>query len=78
MSPQAEVKFRGIPDREDWWVCIVLVGGVILVESSAGPLSNVLDDVTKKLKGMSQRMVAVLDQNNGNGTPSVPPPPSSR
>ena len=76
MSPAAEVRFKGIPDRDDWWVCLVSVGGVTLVESSAGPLLTVLDDVTRKLKGMSQRMVAVLDQNNG--PPSIPPPPDSR
>jgi len=59
VTPAAEVRFRGIPDREDWWVCSIQVGGAILVESSAGPLDQVIEDVTAKLKKMSQRLKAV-------------------
>lgn len=69
ITPAAEVHFRGIPDREDWWVCSIQVRGAILVESSAGPLDSVIDDVTKKLKKMSTRLKAVCRGSE---------PPSSR
>jgi hypothetical protein len=72
ISPQAEIRFRGIPDREDWWVCIVAVGDAILVESAAGPLETVLDETAKKVRKMSSRIRAVLPSMPGD---SIPPPP---
>lgn len=71
ISPRAEIRFKGIPDREDWWVCVISVGDVILAESAAGPLDTVLTEVTKKVQGMSQRIRAVLAPN------SIPPPPDT-
>jgi len=56
VTPAAEVQFVGIPDREDWVVCKVRAGGVILVESAAGPLDEVMVDVIAKLEKMSQRI----------------------
>ena len=76
ITPQAQVTFRGIPDREDWWVCVVSVGSVILVESSAGPPDVVLDEASKKLRGMSQKMKAAI--NEPDSSPDNSPPPSSR
>jgi len=67
ISPQAEISFRGIPDREDWWVCLISVGDAILVQTAAGPLETVLIEAAKKVQGLSQRIRAVL--------PSIPPPP---
>lgn len=64
LSPQGVTTIRGIPDREDWFVCSVNVAGVILSESGAGPLEEVIDEVTRKIKGMSQRMRAVLDETS--------------
>lgn len=61
LSPYGEVATRGIPDRDDWWICTVRVGSIILVESLAGPMDQVLDDVTNKIKEISSRMLAVLD-----------------
>lgn len=61
LSPHAEIRFRGVPDRDDYWVCIVVIGDVILFESAAAPLPDVTQQVTEKIKHMSQRMKAVLD-----------------
>ena len=55
-----QVAVRGIPDREDWWVCIVSVGNVILFESSAGPMDFVLDEALRKMTTMSQRVKIAL------------------
>lgn len=60
ISPVGQVAFRGIPDREDWLVCIVSVGSVILFESSAGPLDFVMDEALRKLGSMSQRVKMAL------------------
>jgi hypothetical protein len=60
ISPQAEFTFRGIPDREDWWICLVSVGGLIIVDTAAGPLENVVSDATNKISRMSQRMRVAL------------------
>jgi hypothetical protein len=70
LTPAGEVAVRGIPDRDDWWVCTVRVGSVVIVESSAGPMDLVLDEVTRKIKSMSTRMRAVLE---GNGIDEPPP-----
>lgn len=68
LSPHGETAVRGIPDRDDWWVCTVRVGNIVLAESSAGPFDYVIDEVTRKIKSMSQRMRAVLDDGS-NGEP---------
>jgi hypothetical protein len=52
----AEIRFKGIPDREDWVVCQVLAGSVILAESAAGPVDDVMQDVIGRLEKMSQRI----------------------
>ena len=56
VTPLAELRFKGIPDREDWVVCQVLAGGIILVESSAGPIEDMIQDVIERLRRMSQRI----------------------
>lgn len=65
LSPQGTTSIRGIPDREDWYVCTVAVAGVILAESSAGPLDEVIDEIMRKIKAMSTRMRAVLETPSG-------------
>ncbi len=39
---------------------VVVVGGVVLIESSVGTPDEVVYGVTRKLEGMSQRMRATL------------------
>jgi hypothetical protein len=56
ITPAAEIHFRGVPDREDWIVCRVMAGDLILVESAAGPTDDVMLDVISKLEKMSQRI----------------------
>ncbi len=73
ISPQAEIRFRGIPDRDDWWVCIISAGDIILVQTAAGPLEAALVEAAKKVQKMSQRIRAVLPSKPGD---SLPPPPS--
>jgi len=70
-TPAGEVAVRGIPDRDDWWVCTVRVSTVVIVESSAGPMEFVLDEVTRKIKSMSTRMRAVLDGTNTDDLPQT-------
>jgi hypothetical protein len=67
VTPLAEVRFKGIPDREDWVVCQVLAGGVILAESAAGPVDTVMEDVIGRLEKMSQRihLAAVREEEEG-------------
>jgi len=74
ISPQAELTFKGIPDREDWWVCLITVGGVIIVDTAAGPLEVVFEEAARKIGRMSQRMRAAVAAKAGD---SIPPPPSS-
>ena len=65
VTPLAEVRFKGIPDREDWVVCQVLAGGVILAESAAGPVDTVMEDVIGRLEKMSQKihLAALKDED---------------
>lgn len=74
ISPQAEVTFKGIPDRDDWWICLISVGGVIIVDTAAGPIDAVLNEAIRKIGRMSQRMRIAVAAKNGD---SIPPPPSS-
>lgn len=71
VSPDCEVKFRGTGE-EDKWICIVSVGAATLFESKAGYIDDVVDDAARKMKGVSQRMKAALDDPGGSS-----PPPSS-
>lgn len=82
ISPQAQIMILGVPDREDWWVIRVAVGSVILIETAAGPLDKVLNESTKKLQGLSQRMLMASAPNgdeppDSDRTSSIPPPPPS-
>jgi hypothetical protein len=63
---------RGIPDRDDWWVCVVRVGDVILFESAAGPLDFVLDETTRKMLTMSRRVKAAIFSRAGTPVPTEP------
>lgn len=72
LSPQAQVHFRAVPDQEGLWICSVWVANVILVESPAGEPEAVVEQVRAKIKGMSQRMKALLD--NGSDPSSEKPP----
>lgn len=62
VSPDCDVRFRGTPD-EDKWVCLISVGAAILFESKPGPLEDVVDLATAKLKGVSKRMLAALGED---------------
>jgi hypothetical protein len=73
ISPKAELSFRGVPDRDDLWICLVSVGGVIIVDTSAGSIEDVLNEVIKKISRMSQRIRTAVAIKNGD---SMPPPPS--
>jgi hypothetical protein len=66
-----QVAVRGIPDREDWWVCIVSVGNVILFESSAGPMDFVLDEALRKMSSLSQRVKIALHPNDQTVVPDT-------
>lgn len=66
ISNHASFSLTGVPDAgDDTWKGVVSVGGVVLVDA-VGPLDVVLDDLTKKLEKMSQRMIQRL---------TIPPPP---
>jgi len=71
LSPQGEVRFRGVPDRDDWWVCSVWVGDVILFQSAAGPLDEVMAQVRAKLKSMSQKVRKILDPGSSSPPDAV-------
>lgn len=64
VTSMAEVRFIGIPDREDWVVCRVMAGGLILVESAAGPVEDVMLDVVAKLEGLSQRILRAATEED--------------
>jgi len=86
ISPLADIRFIGIPDRDDMWVVRVAVRDAILVETAAGALEKVVEEATKKLKTMSRKIIAAADRNGNDETPSsrestipcMPPPPSER
>lgn len=69
LSPVGQITFRGIPDRDDWLVCIVSVGEVILFESGAGPLDFVLDEALRKMSTMSQRVKVALRVSDDDDPP---------
>jgi hypothetical protein len=69
LSPEVEVRFRGTPN-EDLWVCVVTVGPVVLFESPAGSIEEVIEGAVHKLKGMSQKMRAILVSNEGSSPDS--------
>lgn len=77
VSPIGQVSFRGIPDREDWLVCTVSVGSVILFESAAGPLDFVLDEALRKMATLSQRVKVALRQEDLNGADDEEDDPDS-
>ena len=70
------------------WVVRVAVRDAILVETAAGMLEKVVEEATRKLKTMSQRIILAAEQN-GNSDPeaassrdgtefresTIPPPP---
>jgi hypothetical protein len=60
ISPQAEFTFRGVPDREDLWVCLVSVGGLIIIDTAAGSVEDVLNEVIRKIDRMSHRLLAAV------------------
>lgn len=59
MAPECEIKLRGT-EKEDEWICLVTVGGAVLFESKPGPWDVVIEEAARKMKGVSQRMRAVL------------------
>lgn len=65
VSPDCEVRFRGTTD-EDEWICIVAVGAATIYESKPGALNDVMDLATAKMKGVSKRMLAALDEEPGS------------
>lgn len=83
----ADLRFLGVPDREDVWVVRVSVMDVILVETAAGPLERVVEEATKKIKTMSQGILAAVTEGNESEPssrdstlppPSMPPTPTKR
>lgn len=78
----ADLRFLGVPDRDDAWVVRVSVMDVILVETAAGPLEKVIEDATKKIKTMSQGIMAAVNANSDEppsleSIPPAPPTPST-
>ena len=69
VSPDCEVRFRGTVD-EDKWVCLVAVGAATIFESKPGQIDDIMESATTKMKGVSKRMLAALDE--------TPPEPSSK
>lgn len=79
LAPQAEIRFRGTAN-EDEWICSVAVGAVTLFESKAGDPEIVVEEASRKLKSMSQKMRATLDSqvdDPPSSKKSKPPPPRS-
>jgi hypothetical protein len=62
VSPDCEVRFKGTQD-EDKWVCLVAVGAATIFESKPGGIEDVMDSATTKMKGVSKRMLAALDES---------------
>lgn len=79
LAPQAEVHFRGTA-VEDEWICTVAVGAVVIFESKPGAPDVVVEEAVRKLKGMSQKMRAILDSqvdDPPSSKKSKPPPPNA-
>jgi hypothetical protein len=60
VSPDCEVKFRGTKE-DDRWVCLVCVGAATIFESKPGRIEEVIEEASRKLKGVSQKMQKALD-----------------
>ncbi len=69
VSPDCEVRFKGTAD-EDKWVCLVSVGAATIFESKPGPIDDVMDLATAKMKGVSKRMLAALTDDDPTGPPA--------
>ena len=65
ISPVGEVRLRGEPTVEGFCHGSVLVGGVILVEVTPGPVDEVVEGLLSKMQAISNRMRLTLN----------PPPP---
>ncbi len=62
LGPEVHICLLGTQD-EAIWICRVSMGhDVVLFESPPGLIDAVVDDAAKKLKGMSQKMRAVLSE----------------
>jgi len=66
---EGQIRFHGIPDREDWWVCIVSVGDAIITETQAGPIEDVIEIATARIQEISERVAAILE--SADSTPKV-------
>lgn len=62
VSPDCEVKFRGTANENEW-ICLVGVGSATIYESKPDDLDAIMDLATAKLKGVSKRMMAALDDD---------------
>ena len=79
ISPECKLIFHGVPDREDCWVLRIQVADVILCETGAGPVEKVVPEASRKIQGLSQRILlaAAADPEDPPPSPrSVPPAPS--
>ena len=68
VSPDCEVRFRGTLEEEEW-ICIVSVGAATIFESKPGHIDDVMDLAEAKLKGVSKRMMAALDDGDTTKKP---------
>lgn len=62
LSSHAQTHFLPVPDREDIWVVRITVGSVVVVETAAGPLDEVMELAIGRLAGMSYRMLAAVQK----------------
>jgi hypothetical protein len=60
MTPSVEVRLRG---DLDGWICIVAVSEVIIFESTPGPIDTVIEEATKSLGRVSQKLREALANN---------------
>jgi hypothetical protein len=76
ICPQGSLTLTGVPEDPDQntWKGTISIGCMILAEST-GTLEEVITDLTKKLKRMSQRLLLQLAPFN---PPDDGLPPSSR
>lgn len=82
ISPMADVRFMGVPDRDDIWIVRVAIRDAILVETAAGPLDNVMEESIRKLRALSQRFLTAVSQTTAEVAPTpgestIPPPPDT-
>jgi hypothetical protein len=59
ITPHGEIRFK--TGSADTWVCVVVVAGVILVETPAGTPREIVDAAIERLRGMSSRLKSVID-----------------